>query len=412
MRLLVVSQYFWPESFRVNDLVAELARRGHDVTVLTGEPNYPEGEVYPDFKEDPARFATYQGARVVRVPMLSRGKTRTRLVLNYASFALSGALLGPWRLRDTQWDAIFVFQTSPITAALPALLLRKLKGTPLLLWVLDLWPESLSAVGAVRDPKVLDAVGRLVSFTYRRCDLILAQSRAFFANIERWAGTTERVRYFPGWAEAVFHDDASVQPAPETAPYAGRFKVMFAGNIGEAQDFPAILDAAERLRTHEQICWLIVGDGRAADALRTDLARRGLTDRVHLLGRFPLERMPSFFAAADALLVSLKADPTFAMTIPGKVQTYLAAGVPLLGMLDGEGARVIAESGAGLAAAAGDGRALAEHVLTLSKMTREERAAMGERGRAYCAREFDRTALIDRLEGWFQEAQSRARARA
>lgn len=405
MRLLVVSQYFWPESFRVNDLVAALVARGHQVTVLTGEPNYPEGDIYPEYRADPARFGSYEGARVVRVPLLSRGKTRARLALNYASFALSGALLGPLRLRHDQWDAIFVFQTSPITAALPALLLRQLKGTPVLLWVLDLWPESLSAVGAVRSEKILDAVGRLVSFTYRRCDLILAQSRAFFGNIERWAGDTSRVRYFPGWAEAVFREDTKPAVAPELAPWAGRFKVVFAGNIGEAQDFPAILDAAEALRARDDIHWIVLGDGRAAASVRADIERRGLGERVHLLGRFPLERMPSFFAGADALLVSLKADPIFASTIPGKVQTYLAAGVPLLGMLDGEGARVLVESGAGLAAAAGDGRALADHVLALWRMSPADRAAMGARGRAYGAREFDREVLLERLEGWLVEAQ-------
>lgn len=412
MRLLVVSQYFWPESFRVNDLVAELVARGHQVTVLTGAPNYPEGAVFPEFRAHPERFSSYQGARVLRVPMLSRGTTRARLALNYASFAVSGVLLGPWRLRHTSWDAIFVFQTSPITAALPALLLRKLERTPLLLWVLDLWPESLSAVGAVRDPRLLDAVGRLVSFTYRRCDLILAQSRAFFSNIERWAGSTERVRYFPGWAEAVFADDRPVDPAPELAPFRGQFVVMFAGNIGEAQDLPAVLDAAERLRERADIAWLVVGDGRAAPALRADVEQRGLAERVHLLGRFPLERMPSFFAGADALLVSLKPDPIFASTIPGKVQSYLAAGVPLLGMLDGEGARVIVEAGAGFTAPAGDGRALADNVLRLASMTRDERAAMGARGKAYGAREFDRTVLIDRLEALLAEVVERARSRA
>lgn len=186
--------------------------------------------------------------------------------------------------------------------------------------------------------------------------------------------------------------------------------MLFASNIGEAQDFPAILDAAERLRDREDIHWIVLGDGRAAPTVKEQIERRGLSARVHLLGRFPLERMPSFFAGADALLVSLKADPTFASTIPGKVQSYLAAGVPLLGMLDGEGARVIEESGAGLTAPAGDGGALAEQVLALSQKSPAERAEMGARGRAYCAREFDRKVLIDRLEGWLQDLQRERRA--
>ena len=297
-----------------------------------------------------------------------------------------------------------MFETSPITSALPALLLRRIKQAPLLMWVLDLWPDTLSAVGVVRSPRALRAVGALVAFIYRRCDRILAQSRAFFPAIERWSGDATRIRYFPAWAEATFDRDLrDVEPAPELAPYAATFNVMFAGNIGEAQDFPAILDAAEFLRSRADIRWLVVGDGRAAEFVRSEITRRKLEDRVHLLGRHPLERMPSFFRGASALLVSLKAEPIFAMTIPGKVQSYLAAGLPLLGMLDGEGARVIDEAAAGLTCAAGDGRALAEAVLALHHLSPQERSAMGERGRAYGRSEFDRAALITRLEHWLAE---------
>ena len=400
MKLLVVSQYFWPETFRVNELVAELVIRGHEVTVLTGVPNYPEGEVYPAYLEHPERFTRYEGAEVVRVPMLARGTSRRRLALNYASFALAGSVVGAFRLRGRQFDAAFVFQTSPITAAIPALLWRELRGTPVAMWVLDLWPESVSAVGAVQNPVVLDALGRLVRFTYGRCDLILAQSKAFFAGIERWAPDPSKIRYFPGWAEAVFDNAVPIDIAPELAPYRSSFNVMFAGNIGEAQDFPAILDAAAALRDRDDIRWLVVGDGRARPAVEADIARRGLQDRVKLLGRFPMERMPSFFAAADALLVSLRKDPIFELTIPGKVQAYLAAGVPLLGMLDGEGARVIDEAGAGLTCPAGDGEALAERVRRLADSPAAARKRMGEAGQSYGAREFDRNALIDRLVGW------------
>lgn len=388
--------------------MAELVSRGHQVTVLTGVPNYPDGHVFPEFRRAPADFAAHGGARIVRIPMLPRGKGSVRLVLNYLSFVLSGLMFGPWRLRGRHFDAIFVFQTSPITAALPAILLRHLKRAPLLMWVLDLWPETLEAVGVVRSPRLLGLIGKLVTFIYRRCDRILAQSRAFFGNIERWAGGASQIRYFPGWAENVFENDpGAVNAAPEVAAYRNTFNVMFAGNIGEAQDFPAILDAAQRLRDRNDIRWLIVGDGRAADSVRAEIRRRSLEHCVKLLGRHPIERMPAFFRAAGALLVSLKADPIFGMTIPGKVQSYLAAGVPLLGMLDGEGARVIEESGAGLVCPAGDGSALARHVNQLARLPPEERAAMGERGRAYGRREFDRGILVTRLEDWLGEVIQR-----
>ena len=407
MRLLVVTQYFWPEPFRINDLVEDLVARGHEVTVLTGHPNYPEGQVYPAFKASPGDFGEYAGAKVLRVPLLSRGKGSLRLALNYLSFVLSGLGFGTWRLRGQAFDAIFVFQTSPITAALPAIWFRRLKKAPLLMWVLDLWPESLAAVGAVQAPRLLGLVGRLVSFIYRRCDRILVQSKAFIPNIARYARDTSKVRYFPGWAEPVFHGPLEeVPPAPELAPFQDTFNVMFAGNIGEAQDFPAILDAAEALKARADIRWLIVGDGRAAAALRAGIQARGLGDRVHLLGRHPLERMPAFMRGAQALLVSLRKDPAFSLTIPGKVQAYMASGVPVLGMLDGEGARIIAEAGAGFTCPAGDGTALAQRVRELADLPIQERLAMGQRGRDACASHFHRATLISSLEAWVEEVRT------
>lgn len=404
MRLLIVSQYFWPESFRVNDLVAELVARGHQVTVLTGEPNYPDGHMFPQYRRDPTQFANYGGAPILRVPVIARGKGSVRLVINYLSFVVSGLVLGPWRLRGRAFDAIFVFQTSPITSAIPALLLRRIKKAPLLMWVLDLWPETLAAVGVVRSPRVLKWVGRLVSFIYRRCDRVLVQSRAFVSNIQQYSGDTTRIRYFPNWAEPIFEGPlADVAPAPEVAPYSATFNVVFAGNIGDAQDFPAILDAAGALRDEPNVRWLIVGDGRAADWVRSEIARRGLEHSVIMLGRHAIERMPSFFRAASALLVSLKRDPIFAMTIPGKVQSYLATGLPIVAMLDGEGASVIEQAGAGVVCAAGAGHALAECVRLLMSLPASERAAMGERGRRYCAREFSRAGLVSSLENWASE---------
>jgi colanic acid biosynthesis glycosyl transferase WcaI len=399
LRLLVVSQYFWPENFRINELVADLVGRGHEVTVLTGRPNYPEGQVFDEFGKDPDSFDRYEGATVLRVPLRPRGKGRLGLTLNYLSFVFWGTLLGPWLLRGRRFDSIFVFATSPVTAALPALLLRRLKRAPLAIWVLDLWPETLCAVGAVRSRLLLACAGALVSFIYRRCDRILVQSKAFFPNILHWSGDGSRTRYCPNWVEKTFEIIPDVvAPAPEVLAHRDTFNVMFAGNIGEAQDFPAILEAAGLLRHRSDLRWLIVGDGRAADSVRAEIERRGLQGCVVLLGRHPVERMPSFLCAAGALLVSLRTDPVFAMTIPGKVQTYLAAGVPVLGMLDGEGARVIEESGAGFVCPSGASGLLASHVEHLLSLTAQERLAMGRRGQAFCRSEFGRERLISRIE--------------
>lgn len=404
MRILVVTQYFWPENFRINDLVSDWVERGHAVTVLTGAPNYPEGKIYPEFLKAPERFHQYAGARIIRIPVFSRGKGYAHLLLNYLSFIISGVIFGTRRLRGLDFDAIFVFQTSPITVALPAIWFRLTKHAPILMWVLDLWPESVAAVGAVTSKRAQKWLGYLVSFIYRRCDRILVQSKAFIPNILKYSGRIEQVRYFPNWAEPIFHAPLEEVPiAQELAPYQNSFNVLFAGNVGEAQDFPAILEAAEILKARTDICWLIVGDGRVSNWVRTEISQRGLENSVFLLGRHPLERMPNFFRGAQALLVSLRKDPIFTLTIPGKIQSYLAVGLPILALLDGEGARVLQESGASLVAPSGAGTTLAENVLLLANMQENDRKVFGKHGAAYCNIEFNRQILLDALESWIQE---------
>ena len=403
MKVLIISQYFWPENFRINDLVQELVQRGHSVAVLTGIPNYPAGRVFDAYRQNPKAFEYYGGARVWRVPMLARGHGVVRLFLNYLSFVIGACLFGPWQLRGQQTDVIFVFEPSPVTVGLPAILLGQIKRAPVVFWALDLWPETLAAIGVVRSPRVLGWVGHLVKFIYERCTLVLGQSRGFLESIARYCSDVRKIRYFPSWAEEVFNQPDLV-PAPEVPVLEGTFNVLFAGNIGEAQDLPAVLDAAESLKHNPAIRWLIVGDGRKSDWLLDEVARRGLQDNVLLLGRFPVERMPSFYAHAGALLVSLKKDPVFSMTIPGKVQSYLMAGVPLVGMLDGEGAKVITEANAGLVCAAGDASGLAAVVLQMAAMRADQRHQLGANGRAFAQKEFGRSLLMDRLDVLLHEA--------
>ena len=402
MKILIVSQYFWPENFRVNDLAREFLARGHAVTVLTGLPNYPSGQVFEEYRSDPDAYHTYLGAPVVRVPVLPRGSGGMRLILNYASFVLSAATLGAWRLRGRAFDVVFVFEPSPVTVGLPAVLLGWLKRAPVVFWVLDIWPETLAAVGAVKSPRALALAGCMVRFIYDRCALVLGQSRGFLRSIANYCSDASKIRYFPNWAEDVYAESGT-QPASEVECRPDLFNVLFAGNIGEAQDMPAVLDAVQALKDDARIRWLFVGDGRKSAWLRQEVHRRGLGERVLLLGRFPIDRMPSFYAHADALLVSLKSDPVFSMTIPGKMQSYLLAGLPLLGMLDGEGAEVIRESGAGMVCPAGDGRALARAAVEMASLSKEGRAAIGRRGVLYAQREFSREPLMDRLEAMFSE---------
>jgi glycosyltransferase involved in cell wall biosynthesis len=404
VKILIVSQYFWPENFRINDLASHFSTTGHDVTVLTGMPNYPEGMLHPEFADEPNKFSRYGNIEVHRVPMVLRGKGKISLVLNYLSFFISASTIGLWGLRHKSFDVAFVFGASPITVAIPAIIIKKIKKTPIFLWVLDLWPESLSAVGAVRSELVLRTVGRMVSWIYKNCDHILIQSRSFLESIQEYCGDADqpgKILYFPSWAEEVFGQESNViQNA--VIRRNDMFTVMFAGNIGEAQDFPSMLNAAELLKNNRRIRWIIVGDGRMQEWVANEVSRRELSECFHLVGRFPMELMPAFFACADVLLVSLKANDIFARTIPGKVQSYLAFGKPVVGMIDGEAHTVIEQSEGGRVCGSGDSEGLAKILEELANMQPEALVKMGQMGRQYYEQHFERRLLFAKLEGFFQ----------
>ena len=403
MRLLVVTQYFWPENFRINELVQGFVEKGHEVIVLTGWPNYPDGHIDTAFKQNPSDFSHFKGARIVRVPLITRGQSRWTLALNYLSFVLTSSTLGLWKLRGQEVDVILAYQPSPVFIGFPGALLRWVKRAPMAFWILDLWPESLKAVGVVKSKWLLSLFGLIVSWVYKRCDLILVQSQRFVENIQKYAPPRTRMAYFPAWTDDVFTAQDTIELASEIPHRPDLFTVMFAGNIGEAQDFPAILQAVELLRDKPHIRWVIVGDGRMAAWTRQQIQQRQLSNQILMVGRFSLDRMPSFFAHANALLVSLKDEPIFAMTIPGKVQAYLGSGLPVLAMLNGEGARIVEEAQAGLTSPASDGKALAANVLKMSSMAGADRSIWGQNGKRYAGEQFDKQVLLYKLETWLSE---------
>lgn len=408
LKILVVTQYFWPENMRINDIAEDFVARGHEVTVLTGLPNYPEGEIYPDYQESPSKFLNYAGAKILRVPMLPRGRNSITLALNYLSFFISASVFGIYKLRGRKIDVVFAYGVSPIMGAIPGVILGRLKGAPVFLWILDLWPESLSAVGVIKNNVILRMVGKVVSWIYNRTDYLLIQSKNFSENVRKYCTREidpERVVYFPSWAEDDFSVD-NCAPSDLLERDTSVFTIVFAGNIGEAQDFPAILDAVERSRAGPPVRWIIVGDGRASTWLQEQIVARGL-DNVFLLGRHPVEKMPPLFAVADALLVSLRTNEVFARTIPGKVQAYLASGKPVIAMIDGEAARVVQESGAGLACGSGDAAGLADIVKSMASMPPGRRDEMGAAGRQYYLDNFPKSRLFDRLEVLFRTGSRR-----
>lgn len=400
MRILIVTNHFWPENFRINDLALGLKEMGHEMTVYTGIPDYPEGRFYQGYGLFQKRVDNYKGIKVVHYPLIPRGKGKAwNLVLNYISSALMSSLLAPFYCRG-RFDLIFVFETSPVTVGLPAIIVKKLQSIPMIFWVLDLWPESLSATGAVKSPVLLSFVEKMVRFIYGQCDKILVSSEGFIESIKEIINDSP-IEYFPNWVEPEYLISIKNEPNSKLSSLPDLpegFRIIFAGNIGAAQDFETILEAARKLKAYGDIHWIILGDGRRADWVRAEVKELELERQFHILGSFPSEMMPSFFARADALLMTLRRDPIFALTAPGKLQSYMAAGKPLIAGIDGEGARIVKQAGAGLTCPAENADELAERVLELYRMTPGERTSMGKQGRAYCAYHFDRGHLFSKLE--------------
>lgn len=395
MRILVVSQYYWPETFRITEVVQALRDEGCEVLVLTGQPNYPEGVIFKGYSWWTMGVERHEGVMIMRVPLLPRGQgSALRLVLNYFSFVLTATVLGPWLLRARSIDAIFVFGLSPILQVIPAIWLARLKNASLVTWVQDLWPESLSATGFVRNPKLLEVVSRIVQWIYRKNDLLLVQSQAFIQPVEKMAVETP-VRYHPNPGDFAFSNAGTAQDCP--IPFDSGFNVVFAGNLGTVQALETILAAAEILQDEKDITLILVGSGSRGEWLKAEIIRRNLVN-VQLPGRFPLSSMPSIMARASALLVSLVKSPIMSQTVPSKVQAYLAAGKPVIASLDGEGARVILEAGAGVTAPAEDAVRLADAIKILKSTPKLELERMGQNARAYYEQNFEPRLLAQKLK--------------
>ncbi len=403
MKILVVTQYFWPENFKINDLCLGLLEKGHDVTVYTGLPNYPEGKLYEgySFFHGPyfEKFETPHGTiPIIRSPLVTRGKQKSlRLIANYVSYFFLASILAPFLVRG-KFDKIFVYEPSPITVAIPGIVLKFLKRAPMYFWVTDLWPESLVATNTVKNPIILNLVSLMVRVLYFFSDAILVTSQGFIQRVQNLGAPRKKIFYFPQWAEDLYREQpSSTFTDPLIPEVEDGFKIMFAGNIGSAQDFEMIMESALFLKNESHIHFLIVGDGMkklwAEDFCRT----HNLEKTVHFLGRKPIDQMPNYFSKADVLLMTLKDSEIFSITIPAKLQSYMAFGKPILSTVNGEAAQIIKDSRAGLVSPAGDGKKLSQTILQFSQMSKDERESMAVNGKNYYLKHFDRNQCLNRL---------------
>ena len=340
MKILIVSQYFYPENFRINDLALELRNRGHKITVLTGLPNYPKGEYFDGYSNDRNCDEVWNGIPICRCNLRPRKTGSINLIRNYISFVVE-ANKKLKKLENIDFDLIYVFEVSPITVALPAIKLKKKKNIPVIINIQDLWPENIVAVTGMTNPIIIGLVNKMVNYIYRHCDLILTASPSFVSKIKERIKDKDKVRYWPQYSTVNKTDE-------EVSIYdKDYFNIVFTGNIGEAQGIDLAIEAAKILKD-KKICWHFVGEGRSKEKLEKQVNEYGINDRVKFHGFHPEKEIPKYLKDADAALLILKPNPVFEMTIPAKLQTYLACGVPILGCVSGEGKRIIEESKAGI----------------------------------------------------------------
>jgi len=405
MRLLIWSQYFWPEHFRINEIARALYNKGVEIVILTGKPNYPDGQIHQGYKVLGVQREKIFGIEVIRVPLVPRGNNSfKRLFLNYLSFILSGYFIAPFTLRQKKIDVVFVYALSPLLQALPAIFIAKIKRVPLVIWVQDLWPEALEATGFIKNRWLLWLVEIFIRYVYASADSILIQSEGFRPFIERLVRNKEKIFFYPNSAEDFKPNYTLFKQKCEIArEIKQEFSIVFTGNIGSGQSCETIIAAAEKLQNYPIIKFYLIGSGSRFTSISLDIKRRNLTN-VIMTGRLPPEEMPSIFSASSVLLASLKRNPTFSATIPSKLQSYLSTGKPIIASLDGEGAQLVMKAKAGLVCPAEDANALADAVLRLYKMTAKERSLLGKNGYKYFKTHFYSLKSVDALIGHLQYA--------
>lgn len=399
MKILFVSQYFHPEPFSNNDIAKALVERGHDVEVVTCVPNYPEGQFYSGHSNRDRRVEEWEGVRILRAWTIARGEGAFRLLFNYVTYPIA-ALAMLARHGNGPYSVSFTSLTSPIFQCIVALIMKKFRRVPAVYWIQDIWPDSLTETLKLKNRLVNRLLLSFCSYLYRAADMVLVQSEAFRPKLEAMGVDPERIAFFPNTATGDF------KPIPRCAvdqtiaailPHAP-LRLIFAGNVGESQNLDIILMAASALRDKYAIQWVIVGAGRDLARVQAAVISAGLDDVVIFAGRHPMSSMPSFYALADAMIISLKETEIFRLTVPYKLQGYLSAGRPILGSISGEARRIIEIAEVGFCADAEDVEGFCMAVENFAALSPAEREVMSRNARAYFSEHYDASKVFDGLE--------------
>ena len=408
-KILFVCQYFYPEIFRGNDVAFHWAEEGHDVHVVTGIPNYPDGVFHKGYGMFKNRNQVVNGVRVTRLPIFPRGNNKIMLILNYFSYFIVACMYVLWKVfadsfkgflgfkKSFEFDFVFCQQLSPVMMSLPAVLYKKLKKVLLYTWVLDLWPESLSAAGGISNKHILGFFDWFVKKEYKWSDKILTSSKSFDQSIRTYGDYKGKIVYYPQWSDGS-PSTPFLPPNYSLPEILSGFKVMFAGAVGEAQGMECNMQATLLTKERKDIKWVIVGDGRRLPWVQQFVKEHGLEETVLTLGRYPSETMPLFFEKADVMLVSLTDSPLFNLYAPAKISSYMASGRPIIACLNGEGAEVVKAAECGWLVAAGDAEGLAKLVIRLADENKETLNAKGACGLKFYKENFDKEKCLSNLD--------------
>lgn len=391
MKILVVCQHYWPEPFRISDICEELVQRGHEVSVITDVPNYPEGEIYKDYKHGARRDEEKGGVKIHRTHTIGRKGGTIKRFLNYYSFANSSTRYAK-KLKE-EFDVVLAFQLSPIMMANAAVAYAKKHHKKLVMYTFDLWPTSLAAGGISPKSPIYKHYKKVAKKIYRAADKILVTSNCFIDYLDKVLGVERgRIAYLSQFAEDLYSPETCKKTPDEYVD------LMFAGNIGRGQSVGTIIEAAAKCKDLENLRWHIVGDGSDLNNVRK-LADKEQLKNVIFYGRKPIEEMPGLYAKADAMLVTMIRDDLLSMTLPGKVQSYMAAGKPIIGAIDGEADDMIRKAGCGYCVEAEDADALAVMVRKFyAERTSGVYERYGERAREYYNDNFRKCGFINKLE--------------
>ncbi|QIE76238.1 glycosyltransferase family 4 protein [Glaesserella parasuis] len=399
MRIALVTQYFWPETFSVNDLVKELVSQGHTVDIFTGKPNYPDGNIFEGYEKNGLQVEEFiPGATIYRVPLYPRGqKSAKGLAINYLSFVWYGLMYFPKMADHKNYDHIFAVSLSPITSVIPAIYLGYKKNTPVTMWVLDLWPESLITTGYIKNKIILNSIKCLVKWIYLKSDKIFVQSSAFVDSISEYVDK-KKITYFPNFSIDLVQNisRSTAIPIEILNLLDNNFGIVFTGNLGTAQAVETIMDAAKYLQDINDIKLVLVGSGSMHSWLEDTISKNNIHNII-LAGRYNSDEMPQFLSRAKGLLVTLKNEYIYSQTIPAKVQTYLASGKPIIASLNGEGAKIIEEAQAGYTCEAENAVELAKMIKKLYESSDEEQRSLGENGRRYFLEQFEIKKQVKKL---------------